>query len=121
MSTRSVIAIENSDGTLTGVYCHHDGYTEHHAPILKNNYDTEEKIRELLSFGDMSILEKSIKTCVFYNRDRGEDAADVKADTYDTFKNLNTARWDCEYFYIFRNNSWECYDADGLTISLKKY
>jgi hypothetical protein len=43
MGTRSTIAIQNADNTVTGIYCHWDGYVEHNGKILNENYTTESK------------------------------------------------------------------------------
>ena len=48
MSTRCRIGIENKDGTITSIYCHHDGYLEGVGEILVNHYKNEEKIRKLM-------------------------------------------------------------------------
>ena len=54
MATRSTIGVLNTDGSVTAVYCHWDGYPEHNGKILIENYTTEEKVRELISFGSIS-------------------------------------------------------------------
>ena len=72
MSTRSNIGILNQDGTVDYIYCHFDGYLDHNGTILNENYNTEEKVRELISLGDMSALAETIEHSVFYNRDRKE-------------------------------------------------
>ncbi len=57
MATRSNIGILNADGTVTGVYCHNDGYPEHHGPRLLG-YETEEAARSVYMGGRwMSIAE----------------------------------------------------------------
>jgi len=56
MSTRCRIGIKNENGTITSIYCHHDGYPEGVGKTLVENYQTEEKIRKLLALGDMSSL-----------------------------------------------------------------
>ena len=56
MSTRCRIGIENKDGTITSIYCHHDGYPSYVGKTLVNNYKEESKIRALLDLGDMSSL-----------------------------------------------------------------
>ena len=91
MSTRPRIGIQNLNGTITAVYCHYDGYVDHHGPILTEAYSTTEKVQELLGYGSISILDHTIGEkcafdncpdgqCLFYGRDRGEE--DVAADTY---------------------------------------
>jgi hypothetical protein len=97
MGTRSTIAIQNADNTVTGIYCHWDGYVEHNGKILNENYTTESKVRELIALGDLSILGKTVGsrqnfdapvegTCVAYGRDRNE--SDVSAATFDSYADL---------------------------------
>ena len=38
MATRSVIGIVNLDKSITGIYCHYDGYPENNGKILLNHY-----------------------------------------------------------------------------------
>ena len=54
MGTRSTIGVLNTDGSVTAVYCHWDGYPEHNGKILMENYTTEEKVRELIGLGSIS-------------------------------------------------------------------
>jgi hypothetical protein len=72
MATRSTIGIRNEDNSIEVIYCHWDGYLEGVGNILKNNYNTEDKVRQLLSFGSVSSLDETIFGTVFYGRDKGE-------------------------------------------------
>lgn len=106
MSTRSSIAIKNKDGSISAVYCHWDGYLENNGILLFEYYNTEEKVRELLSFGDISSLAVSIEKCEFYHRDRGEELR--KPENIKNIRNfvkLFSDAW-CEYFYLFDNGVW---------------
>jgi len=96
MATRSMIGIEENDGKITAIYCHWDGYPSNNGMCLYSNYSDEGKIRELMSFGDLSCLRKYIgeKTdmdntnpsriaiqndwCEFYGRDRGDEGVESK-------------------------------------------
>ncbi len=89
MGTRSTIAIQNEDGTVTGIYCHWDGYLSHNGDILQKFYTTEEKVRALIALGDLSSLSEQIGSkhdfnnapdgeCNAYGRDRGEKDVDAK-------------------------------------------
>ena len=49
MATRSFIAVRNVDGSVNGIYCHHDGYPEGVVATLKEHYTSEDKIRALLA------------------------------------------------------------------------
>jgi hypothetical protein len=97
MGTRSTIAIQNADNTVTGIYCHWDGYLEHNGKILASSYTTEAAVRELIALGDLSILGETVGsrqnfdnpvkgTCVAYGRDRNETGVD--AATFDSHADL---------------------------------
>jgi len=111
MGTRSTIAIQNTDGTVTGIYCHWDGYTSHNGAILAENYTTEDTVRELIALGDLSSLGEKIGDkvdfddykshngqCVAYGRDRGERG--VEAATHDSWTAL-LEDFGQEYDYLF--------------------
>jgi len=109
MATRSTIAIQNDDGTVTGIYCHWDGYLSYNGRILKENYNTEAKVRELIALGQLSALGETIGEkvdfnnapdgqCIAYGRDRGE--IDSDAETFNTWTALLN-RSGQEYNYLF--------------------
>jgi len=72
MSTRSRIAIENQNRSVTSIYCHFDGYISSVGKKLFEHYD-QEKLEKLLELGDISTLGESIEDTVAYCRDRGGD------------------------------------------------
>ena len=105
MATRSRIAIENQDGSVTSVYCHWDGHIETNGVILNNNYNTKDKVEELIALGDISSLHETIKTTVVYARDRGEDLNQTPfSNVEDLFE--NGFRSGVEYIY--------CFTKDGI-------
>jgi hypothetical protein len=125
MSTNSRIAVKTEDGYKT-IYCHYDGYPEYMYPILKNNYSTEEKALELVSFGDASSISERISptkdyhsfnypedgVCLFYHRDREEPWEFCKQRIYQTKEEI----FEIEYYvYIFEDGKWTCYE-DGRII-----
>jgi hypothetical protein len=122
MATRSTIAIRNQDDTVTGIYCHWDGYLEHNGRILHDHYTTEEIVRELISLGDLSSLGLEIGTkhdfdnaprneCNAYGRDRGEKGVD--ATTFHTWNQmLNEQRQ--AYNYLFVPGEGWYVDRNGL-------
>ena len=141
MSTRCRIGIENKDGTITSIYCHHDGYPEVVGEILVNHYKTEEKIRKLLELGDMSSLgtepvenlrgwempkagtadwlkaymeSHSENQCVIY-KTRGEDCP---AKTHKDIEEYQRHSRDCwgEYAYLFKNNEWFVLEYDDAEL-----
>ena len=101
MSTNSFIGIKTSEGISEVIYCHFDGYPSHHLPILSKHYGTIEKVKELLSFGDISVLETTIEKSIFYCRDKGEKmrkpeliAIGLAGKSY------------IEYVYLFDGEKW---------------
>ena len=113
MATRSNIGILNNDNTITSVYCHWDGYPSHNGKILLENYNTEEKVRELLKEGNISSLEPNCNKpenhsfdkpkkgyTVYYGRDKGE--LDFKPKTDSAL--LKQSMFDNEYGYLFDTN-----------------
>lgn len=87
MSTNATVRIREKDGSEKGIYVHWDGYVEHTGVTLQLAYNTEEKVRELIALGNLSILGYYVNpktsthsfdnpdkdVCVAYHRDRGED------------------------------------------------
>ncbi len=60
MATRSRIGMVKSDGKIVSVYCHWDGYPSHVGKLLLEDYNTLEKVAELLSHGSISSLYERI-------------------------------------------------------------
>lgn len=129
MATTSTIAVEHSDGRVTQVYCHWDGYINHNGRILQEHYPTLALAEELVSYGSISILGERITpigqhtfdqpepgTCVFYSRDRDEYLSIHEYQDYDTYQE----EYDAECFnYIFRNGRWYV-DGEWLKKAIKK-
>jgi hypothetical protein len=123
MGTRSTIAIENADGSVTGIYCHWDGYLSYNGRILQDHYTDEAKVRELIALGDLSSLDAEIgvKTdfsnpadgqCVAYGRDRGETNIDAK--TCDSWTAL-LEDFGQEYDYLFvPGTGWQVNSYSGI-------
>ena len=126
MSTRSYIAEELPNGEYKVIYCHFDGYLEHNGEILINHFQDRNKLEKLLSFGDLSSLDKNIDpdlnlphsldykeqqkdVCVFYNRDGNGNNPDWNAKVL-TKEEMFDNDW-IEYFYIFTlEDKWKYYD-----------
>ena len=119
MATRSLIAKQNQDGTITSIYCHYDGYPSHNGVILQEHYNTPFKVDQLLALGDLSILGEELGMkqdfnnringyCLAYGRDRGEKHVEAKTYTHDKFFSTDHG---VDYLYLYNNNEWECYNA----------
>lgn len=116
MSTRSFIGKLNADGSVSGIYCHFDGYPQHHEPLLKN-YDTKDKVEKLLALGSLSSLGSEIgekqdfdnptnnNWCLAYHRDRGEELEELMHyDSQDTM--MSSISW-ANYAYLFDGTNWK--------------
>ena len=112
MATRSRIGLQLADGAILSVYHHWDGYPEWLGVMLKKNYNTREKIAELLDGGDISCLasdtdwdRKECEPHVLYYNARGENTAPRLDDNVDDYFEAGE-----EYAYIFTlDHKWECY------------
>lgn len=122
MSTPSIIACHTEDGYLA-IYCHNDGYPDHMLSMLKNNYNSPEKAKDLVSLGDAScIYERMVPSrdsghsfdhpergvCIFYHRDRGEPWSQNAPVIYQKTQLLKAHY----YVYVFENGKWTLY-TDG--------
>lgn len=134
MATRSTIGILNSNGSVTAVYCHWDGYPEYNGKLLIENYTTEEKVRELIGFGSISSLGVSIgeqhpfskfelkeeapdfdELMAMYAKSQSEGwttfygrdrgETDVQANTFDNVAEF-VEEFGEEYNYLFINGTW---------------
>jgi hypothetical protein len=116
MATRSAIGFIEYDGSVTGIYCHSDGYISHVGRILKEHYNTIEKVEDLLDLGDLSTLGPSIgekvdapdasKQCIAFGRDKGvpETTAISFSNKQEFFDNYSNSG--CEYMYLFDGYDW---------------
>ena len=140
MSTRAAIAKLNTNtNEAKFIYCHSDGYLEYTGKILNEHYNSEDKVDELLSYGDLSIINENIgekldvsfndytafankKQCRFYGRDRGEKNKEAKsvADLSNT-KNAENAlleysfdNMDVDFVYVFDTVLQRFYVYDNI-------
>lgn len=131
MSTRSRIAIEKEDGKVESIYCHFDGYPEHHGVILRDHYKDSDKTQKLIDLGSISILapivdapeghtfKNQVKDVVVaYGRDRGEENVAKKLhDSKEDFFNGDIE----EYGYILtKEGDWEIKSTYNRTRGVEK-
>jgi hypothetical protein len=126
MSTRCLIGALHSDGHVSAIYCHSDGYPEHVGRLLARHYATPARLAALQSLGDLSELgerltpaegvahsfaERSPGVCVAYSRDRGDKASrPIGYDSVDEYLARSVANhsW-IEWAYLFDAGSgWWC-------------
>jgi len=118
MATRCRFGLMLDDGTVKHSYCHWDGYPEGVGSTLVFDYKNVEKIEELLSFGDLSVMDAKIYpegehnfdnpekgVCVFYNRDRGETDVDAVVSTIEEYQSVKYFSG-MNFLYLFSGNNW---------------
>ena len=106
MSTRSEIAIENKDGSISSIYCHSDGYIENNGYLLNNHYKSYDLALSIIKQNDCSFLGTSIKTSRFYNSWRNEDTKSKNFNNESNFMLEFNNNIFAEYIYLFKNNKW---------------
>lgn len=122
MATRGTIAgrtRNNNDHVIKSIYVHFDAYG--FLPILKEHYNTQEKVDQLLALGDLSALGESPECpeghtydtpvdgyCVAFGRDRDEENTEAEV-----FSNMEMfligirKYWDRQYTYYWDGQDWE--------------
>ena len=119
MATRSLIGKLNSDGTVTSIYCHWDGYPSHNGVLLQEYWNTPYKVDQLLALGDLSSLGKEIGEqqdfngsrnrdwCMAYGRDRNQSNTGARTVSREDFFGDEDY---IDYFYLYNEDfEWECY------------
>jgi hypothetical protein len=107
MSTRSLIAIENENYNYDVIYCHWDGYPSHVGNMLVSNYNTEDKVKNLVSNGAISSLGQTLKETTFF-KDRGEDIVIKENISYDELRDYAKDSWvDYLYVYFIDKECWQ--------------
>ena len=100
MSTRCLIGMENEEGTITFIYCHHDGYPEGVGKNLTEYYNNEEIIKKLLSLGAISGLDSTIE------RTAKEAYNDEDTRVAHSRKDFVESQGDANYYYLWKNDKW---------------
>ena len=98
MSTSCWIGREKDDNIIY-VYCKHGGIVDDIGKTLVENYNTEEKVSELLSNGDAEYIGETIKRSKFFNR-KLEPRTDI-AGNYRLWS--ATADQPC---FLWKNGEW---------------
>jgi hypothetical protein len=123
MATRSRIGLQLVNGSILSIYCHYDGYASFNGVKLVENFNSYQKVAELIDGGDISALwtnagwdnETLPEVGPLYYSARGEDCP-PRLDA-----NLNAYLCDSEeYSYVFVNGEWKCYTNDSRDRNLVK-
>ena len=113
MATRSRIALQLGEDSFLSVYHHYDGYPQWLGVILRQKFNTREKVAELLDGGDISCIDsdtnwkrESVEEHVLYYNARGEDTEprlDLTLEDY-----LANGE---QYAYVYTlDHEWICYE-----------
>jgi len=113
MGTHAAIIMKTKENTYRGIYVHYDGYVRHTGTILVEEYNTEEKVEELINLGDLSFLDRRLNpigahsfeapengTTIAYHRDRDED---LRISTYSSQYDFEGIE---QYVYVFEDGEW---------------
>ena len=121
MGTRSRIGIQLSDDSILSVYCHYDGYPSFNGKVLREFYNTKERVSRLINGGDMSCTwtnagwnnETLPEMGPLHYTMRGEsienNAPELSKDHGEYLK--MSADSDEEYSYLFADGEWICYNT----------
>ena len=99
MSTNSLVAYLNEDGSVVSSYVHYDGYTTGVGEMLLENYNSEERARDLATtLGYASSLRETVAAS---HEDRANsDVAEVYED-YHEFEEYIRECSHLEYVYVW--------------------
>ena len=119
MPTTCRIALKNEDGKYESIYCDRDGNLDGVGATLSMYYRDLEKIKELISLGDISHLRSEIGHkqdfenpiegwTLSYRRDQGEPWEDVKPIIHDDLGSLliSTNASSAIYLYVYEDGNW---------------
>ena len=117
MSTRGVIAVEDSDKTCHAIYVHFDMYLDGGGLCLTQHYSTPDRIEKLLALGNLSALGDKLSkdapepeaqdVCIAYHRDYGESYKAPRVwETADKLLDQASDIYWAEYVYLFRDGEW---------------
>ena len=121
MGTRSRIGIQLKDDSILSVYCHWDGYPSFNGKVLREFYNTKEKVTQLINGGNISSLHTNVgwnnetlpETGPQYYTSRGESIDDNAPETskdHGEYLQLS-GRSDEEFSYLFADGEWLCYNT----------
>ena len=121
MGTRSRIGIQLKDDSILSVYCHWDGYPSFNGRVLREFYNTPEKVADLINGGNISSLHTNVgwnnetlpETGPQYYTSRGESLEDNEPElSKDRGEYLKmSGNSDEEYAYLFADGEWLCYNT----------
>ena len=122
MSTNARIGLKLEDGSILSAYHHWDGYPEWLGRILNQEYNTKEKVAELLDGGNMSSCWSDnvydYEKQEFVKRDPQPEYYGGDSEAPRLSRNFTQFAFDSkdgeEFLYLFSDNEW-----NGFSINHK--
>jgi len=116
MATRSTIGLKTSDGKITAIYCHWDGYPEGVGAGLVQFYNTPQQVAELINLGGISSLQDTMEETAKTAYGTPSDSARTFTGEGDWFENFNAGE---EYFYLYTEGEGWKYSEGGNWACIK--
>ena len=121
MGTRSRIGIQLKDDSILSVYCHYDGYPAFNGRVLREFYNTPEKVADLINGGNISALHTNAgwknetlpEVGPLYFTSRGESLEENEPELskdHGEYLKMSADSWE-EYSYLFVDGEWLCYNT----------
>lgn len=134
MATNAWIGALNPDNSVEYIYCHFGSLSDAGTVLIKSYVD-EQKVKELLQLGDISVLGGELNppagvehsfgnpyqnVVVAYGRDRGEVGTKSKVcQTLEQFAEEAKANW-IELIYLYRDGLWNIITPEGSILPSNK-
>lgn len=101
MSTSAQLLRRLANGRFERIYLHFGGNVDRTVDRLRKYYSDPGMVEKLFSLGDISSLDDTTETSVFYHRDRQENWATTKPKVC----TLDTCPSD-DITYVYLNDQW---------------
>lgn len=108
MATNAHIGYIEND-TITYTYLHYDSYPKHVGKVLYEEYNTTDKVKELVALGYLESIDKG--EVISFHKDKGYDFNEVNPETTDSLNRFV----ECEFNYLFdtKTEKWRFYTNLG--------
>ena len=104
MSTNSLVAYLNEDGSVVSSYVHYDGYATGVGEMLLEHYNSEERASDLAwCLGYASSLRETISES---HEDRANTDEAIVHASFEEFEEYVRENSYLEYVYIWKNSKW---------------
>ena len=104
MSTRSTVAIVNTDGSITASYVHFDGYVEGVGKTLLDHYNDTRSAARVARIGYASSLAETVALSRKGARNKAEPLHFASLHDYEVA--AKHSDWEYLYLWIRRDENW---------------